>query len=433
MQGECEFVIRDRSELEQNLQEAIERIKYKRKNIEEINKSLSENDVPPGFFNELTKNYNLLTEIDAALLCLVTKAVFNVDGNSSIKIENYFTEGEIDSAFKYKLEKKPDISLPIVLNDVVKIDNDRYLTKIRMSELVKWYHAKLIVYDVETQRGLKYVRGRDGVVPVPIVNLDSVKNIANHMEEETFFTDTIRLNCYSEEFEPVSYNPKTRTLTIKEDVTISILDGFHRLQGGVRAVLKNPELSLIEELSICIYDSETAKKFFGQINKYNPIDPQRLEELDEEKVSFTAVKQLKLHSDLKGKIASGSKVSEIAGHYTTESILANAIENTFEPKNTPQANSVGAYLVEYFNYLLEEFEEEFKNKESLLRHPRMFIGYIVLAKRIRDNGESLDSAKSAINRLNINENSELRKLLINNRGTPSRLQRVVKEYFEKIL
>lgn len=424
-------MIRDRSELEVHLQDAIERIKYKRKNVEEVNKSLLEFDVPPGFFNEVCKKYSILQEIDAALLCLISKAVFMIDGSDSIRVENYFTQGEIESASKYKLERDQDIKLPIILNDVIKIDNDRYFTKIKMTDLVQWYHSKLIVYDAETQRGLRFIRSRDGVVPVPIVNKDSVDNIANHMEEETFFTDTIRLNVYSEEFEPVIYNPKTRMLTIKEGVTISILDGFHRLQGGVRAVMKNPELPLVEELSICIYDTETAKKFFGQINKYNPIDPQRLEELDEEKVSFAAVKQLKIHSVLKGRIASGSKISGLVGHLTTESILANAIEEVFEPRNTPQANSVGVYLVEFFNYLFETFKDQINNKESLLGHQRMFIGYIVIAKQFKDSDIPFEEIKVVVNYFNPDYNEELRQLLTNNRGTQARLQKLVKEYFEK--
>jgi hypothetical protein len=426
-------LIRDRKELENNLLEAIERIKYKNKNVAQVNKSLSEFGIPSGFFNEIINKKSLLSEIDLGLLCLITDAVFKIDGSDSVRTASYFTEGEINSSESYKFKNDQGVELPIVLKDVLKIDQDRFITTIKMTELVKWYHSGLIVYDSEVQRGLKYIRNKDGVVPVPIVNRESVDDIAEDMEEETFFTDTIRINVYAEDFEPIVYNPKTKILTIKEDVVISIVDGFHRLKGAIKAVLKNPEMSLIEELSICMYDTDTAKKFFGQINKQNPIDKQRLEELEEEKVSFAAVKQLKLHSDLKGKIASGSKVSKIADQWTTESTLANAIEYTFEPKNTPQANAIGQYLTEYFNHLVSYYKEEFNvSSASILKHQRMFIGYVVFAKKLKDLNLDFNHLSKIIDNLNVNNNNELIDIVTDNRGTSSRLQKKVREYFENI-
>src|SRR5690606_17460044 len=115
----------------------------------------------------------------------------------------------------------------------------------------------------------------------------------------------ITIRCYSEEIEPVEYNPKTRQLTIQEGILVSALDGFHRIQGGNMAYMLNPELPQKMILVIRTYDTETSKKFFGQINKINPVDPARIKDLTQESVSFVAVKYLQTHSELKGRLATG--------------------------------------------------------------------------------------------------------------------------------
>ncbi|WP_170318600.1 hypothetical protein, partial [Paenibacillus sp. HGF7] len=184
-------------------------------------------------------------------------------------------------------------------------------------------------------------------------------------------------------------------------------------------------------LSIRVYDTDTAKKYFGQINTINVVKTERLEELKQEKVSYVAVKQLQINSDLKGKIASGSKISELAGHYTTSDILANAIDQVFEPKTAFEAKEVGVYLTDFFNNLLGVFDEEFNTKANLLRQPRMFIGYIVIAKIFKENDVPLSKIKNVIETI-IEEDKELDKVVTYNKGASSRLQKLVKDHFEKI-
>ncbi|MGV2686958.1 hypothetical protein GNF82_22110, partial [Clostridium perfringens] len=125
-----------------------------------------------------------------------------------------------------------------------------YITKIKMSYLVQMYHSQLITYDYETQRSPKFKRTKNGVVPVPDINKKSVEDISDHMLRETYLSDMLTLNVYSTEVEPLHYNEKNKTLTINNRATISILDGFHRLQGGVRAVAINPDLDLEMILSV---------------------------------------------------------------------------------------------------------------------------------------------------------------------------------------
>ena len=57
------------------------------------------------------------------------------------------------------------------------IDLENYITKVKISFLVKMFHSQLITYDYETQRSAKYRRTKDGVVPVPDVNKRALKTL----------------------------------------------------------------------------------------------------------------------------------------------------------------------------------------------------------------------------------------------------------------
>ncbi|MBX4152245.1 DNA sulfur modification protein DndB, partial [Paenibacillus lautus] len=270
------------------------------------------------------------------------------------------------------------------------------------------FHSQLITYDYETQRSAKYKRSKDGVVPVPDVNRKSVEDISSHMLNETYLADMITLNVYSEEVEPLTYDSKHRTLIINEGATISILDGFHRLQAGVKAISVNPNLELEMILSIRSYDTDTAKKYFGQINTVNVVKPERIRELKSEKHSDIVVRDLQLKSDLKGKIASSSRVSEIAGQLTTFDILSYAIDEVFNPTTKLEAIDVSEYLVDFFNYLVGSFVDEFldnpnDHRQTYINHPLMFVGYVQIAKKFKEENRTLKELKKYVDSINFKD------------------------------
>lgn len=431
-------MIRDRKELELHLLNSIENVKYNRRIINQINKDLS-NHVPMGFFSELTKNPDTVKEIELSLLIVVTIAVFNTTGDMSIRPEDYFTDNEINEAKKVSIIENEDIKLPIVLSNVLQLDHENYVTTIDIAEPVKWERSKLLVYDFETQRSPKFKKTNNGVVPIPELNKESVKAISESMENKTYLPDMITLNVYSDEIDPIIYNPKTKQLTIKEGATLSILDGYHRLMAASTVYSMNDDFHQPMILSIKVYDTDTAKKYFGQINTINVVSKQRLDELKQEKISFISVKQLQMNSDLKGRIASGARISEVAGQLTTADILATAIEETFDPSNMFEAKEIGIYLAEFFNYLVGMFPDEFMNnpnkykEESFINHQRMFVGYIVFSKKFKDNGIALNKIKDLINSLDLSvNNAELSSLLTDNRGNSPRMLKKIVEYFNNI-
>ncbi|MCM3257036.1 hypothetical protein M3664_04475 [Paenibacillus lautus] len=426
---------KDRDILESNLKEVIDKIKHKKKIIENINKELVSYGVTSGTFNEISRGDTSLNSLDLGLLCLVSLSVHNETKDLSISPYDFFTEKEISSSKKYVVSENQNIKLPIELNDVVMIDLENYVTKIKLSYLVQMFHSQLITYDYETQRSAKYKRTKDGVVPVPDVNKKSVEDISQHMIDETYLADMITLNVYSAEIEPLYYDSKNKTLTLNEGATISILDGFHRLQAGVRAISVNPNLDLEMILSIRSYDSDTAKKYFGQINTINVVKPERIRELKSEKHSDIVVRDLQMKSDLKGKIASASRISEIAGQLTTFDILSYAIDEVFGPTTKLEAMEVSNYLVDFFNYLVGSFVDEFLenpngHRDKLINHPLMFAGYVQIAKNFKEQNKPLGELKAFVQDIDFTD-GKLVEIIEDKRGINNRrIRNKIIEYFK---
>ncbi|SEG07653.1 DNA sulfur modification protein DndB [Paenibacillus sp. UNC499MF] len=424
-------MIKERSELEQILEQSIEKIKYKRKNVEIINKKLSEHNIETGFFNKIAARPVLLTEISPFELCLLTMVLYQLEKTENLKADRYFTTDEIKETKTYNKTEAETIRLPVQLNNVIQIDHENFVTAVPIAIIVEWYHCNIVTYNFETQRSARYKRKQEDVIAVPDLNFKSVKDIAQHMLDGTYIPDMITLNVDSEADTPVVFDPKSGTLTIKEGADVSVLDGFHRLQGAARALAVNPELKQTIILSIRVFTAEIARKYFGQINTINPVRKERLEELKQENAAYVTVKQLQFNSDLKGRISSGAKISELAGHYTTSDTLAKAIDLTFAPGSLFEAREAGVYLTEFFNCLLGNYREDFHNKDSILRHPGMFVGYMALAHKLKEMKIPIPELTTALNEIKKRE-EEWRKILASGRNNSSSVNRLIQDHAEKL-
>ncbi|MWV44901.1 hypothetical protein GRF59_14865 [Paenibacillus sp. HJL G12] len=428
---------RDREELEAQLRDVIDENKHSTKFAAKINNSLDQQGINLGFFNDVARGNNSLSDIDLNLLIVLSDAVYKVTEDKRIITQEYVSETELEKS-KEKVRDnsvRKSLNLPLDLEEVVSIDHQTFLTKVSIKLLVEMFHAKLIVYDYETQRSAKYKMGKNGVVPVPDVNKKSVDDIAKNMLEQSYLPDMITINVYSNEVEPLSYDEKNKLLTINDGATVSILDGFHRLQGAVKALAINPDLDLELLLSIRSYDTDIAKKYFGQINTINVVKKQRLRELKSENWSDAVVRDLQQKSELKGnKIASAANISEIAGQLTTFDIMAYGIEKVFSPNNFLEYKEVANYLTEFFNYLTGNFNDEFINnpkphRKSYINHPLMFLGYIQIAKNFKDTSTDTSEIKNLKKLVDFND-SKLIELLNNKSGINSnRVRNQVINYF----
>ncbi|QSF43287.1 ParB N-terminal domain-containing protein [Paenibacillus tianjinensis] len=402
---------KDRTELEPLLIEIIDEIKHIPNIVKQINDVFGEFGLPVGTFQAIVRSKNEIYMLDVARLYVLTYALYSETHNNNISPLEYFTKKEMDKAKEHIENTKFNdaIELPMEFENVVMLSDEEYVTKIDAKTLVQMYLSQLIFYDFETQRSPKYIKhGSDSFIEVPEINKKSVDDIAQHMLNETYLPDTITLNIYSEQSEAISYNDKTKSLTINKDALISVLDGFHRLQGAIKATSINPSLPQKLFLSIRSYDKDIAKKFFGQINTVNIVKPERLKELKSEKSSDKIVRDLQRKSELTGRIASSSRISEVAGHLTTFDTLSYTIDKVFNPRNFIEEKEISQYLIEFFGYLISYYVDEFKMnpklcKQIYINHPQMFAGYIQIAKIFKDEDMSLKKIKQYIDGIDFND------------------------------
>ncbi|OPH61802.1 hypothetical protein BC351_00750 [Paenibacillus ferrarius] len=405
-------MFRDRIELENELIEVLNKIKHNRKDISKIDEKLFVNNrVALGTISDLTKGgLQELNKIDETLLCIVANAVCDVSGEIRISPINYYTPEEIDYALnnEYFNGETSEI-LPITLENVLMAKTDEYITVIKITDLVHWKNEGLIIYDYESQRSAKYVRKQNGVIPTPDLNKQHVKEISEHQLNGTYIVDTITLNIYSDEITALNYNNKTKTLKINKGARISITDGFHRLEASVLTVKNDPETEEVFQVAIKSFDTDKAQKTFGQYNTYHPVSKERVQSLKKEKFGDYVVEKLKYKSDLKGKVSTEKRLSTLANHLTTTSILSEAIDHQFKMESQKDVIEVSEYLEKFFNYLIGSFKDEFvlnQNKyreTSFINNQYVFAGYVVLARRFRDENIPIIKLEEVIKNINFSK------------------------------
>ncbi|WP_339193939.1 DNA sulfur modification protein DndB [Paenibacillus sp. FSL P4-0176] len=429
----------ERIEIEKRIIVSLNGIKNSRKSLNELNTILSEYNVPFGIIESINSNAYVITELELPVLIGISIALYDLTKDNDLHTESLFGDREIRDALDIlnsTLSEK--IYLPLPFSDVIKIKDDSYVTKISVKQLVKMFESQLIIYDYEAQRGANYkVNKSGGIVKTPVLNKASVKRIAGKMSTNDYFEDMITFNVYSTEIEPLTFHEEQKTLIINNGSIISIVDGFHRLQGAVAALHLNPNLELDLILSIRSYDQPTAQKFFGQLNTINVLNKVRRNELSQVRMSDKVVSNLQRKSEFGKRIVSSTKINELNGDLTTFDILSYAIDKLFKIEKQFDVLQTADYLDNFFVYLLGTYSLEFsqRTKEStgiLINHPLMFIGYTVIAKYMQDNKVALSEIKDMINKIDFED--ENLKTLLNEKGIAgnSRVRNSIVEYFESL-
>lgn len=137
---------KDRVELEPLLIEVIDQVKHNRKIVQQINDVFREYGLPSGTFQSISRSKNEVYSLDAARLYVLTHALHITTNNNAISPFEYFTIKEIDQAKEYIKKTKSNnvLELPIILDNVIKMSDEEYVTKIDASTLVQMYLSQLI-------------------------------------------------------------------------------------------------------------------------------------------------------------------------------------------------------------------------------------------------------------------------------------------------
>lgn len=432
-----------REQYEEKLVEVVNQIKDNRDLKREIKRHVAKYKVTGGFVQRIFNSpEDEIPDLDTDLLVLIGDAVYQKSKTQKIKTDDFFTETEIKLAKQFEPEEET-IELPYTFKNVLMVDSENYLTTISIKEIKKLWDSRLLRYNFETQREAKYTKDKKGNLQKEAkVNEKSVKEIKNHLLKGTLEPTVITFNCLagtSDELEEIQYNPETQELTVTEGTMIDVLDGFHRITGALRALRDNPEIDFNFQLAIKNFNTKRAQQHVAQLNTINAMSSSRLKEMKEERLGDTVAKQLQ-RGALQGVISQGSMPIRSMGQVFTFGALADAIDEEFHPESKKEALEVSQYLNDFFELFMIEFEEFFignqaKNNNSLINSSTMIYGYIVLAKRAKDENVPISTVINVIKNIDFDRGNQTWQeigLVDDSKNLKRRTKSIIKTYFREL-
>lgn len=435
-----------RKELLGNLIPTIEDVRNDKKLVAEIKQELFKNhNVLSGDTQKIFKSPNKeLSSIDGRLLVLFTEQIYLKTGKLNLNPEDYFIPSELKLAKQYdaKVYQQNKFSLPHTIPDVMEV-NGKYYAFLSVKVIKKMMDNLILNYNFETQREANYIKMKDGSRRIPKIDPQNIKEISNHLVERTFEETHLiwnaSLGTADDGYEDIVYNRDKRELTINKGVIIDIIDGYHRCKAIQNALEVDPDIDYMFPIIIVNYKTSQAQEYLRQIAQATPMSKVRVEQF-ESTYANDVIKSLLLDSDLKGRISQTEHTHTTNKELTTYTTLKEVIEEEFKMETKSEAMEVADYLSDFFNYLIGAYKDEFiKNFDEVRKHSLMvdnnfFAGYVILAKRLKEEKIKITSLKRIIDNINFNrDNEEWEKhgILKDGKLTIKARDRV-KDYFKNI-
>lgn len=371
---------------------------------------LKNNKIMGSYIQDVLNGAIPLEGLEFSVLILLTIEVFNITKNKDIDPQFIFSREAITEAKQKDFTPFTDrIDFPVVLQNVLKIDSDNYITTMPISDLIDYYDSQIIGYNLEAQRNPKrrFVKTEDGEGKYEEkinVKQSSVDEIAEKLKNGEFMPDAITLNARvgtnNEGIDEIEYNPKNMMIRINQ-CKLDVLDGWHRIKAFEKEVRRcrenDTESDFIVAVHIKNFTTSVAQKYVSQINKVNKMNKVHLQRLSAERQSDLVVKELQRTSELKGMISNTNFVGR--GELVSYGVLADTIHEKFVINTKLEAKELANYLSDFFDSLIGYFSNEFKfdieryKEVSIINHNNMFAGYIVLAKAFRENNIPLEKLR----------------------------------------
>lgn len=434
--------MKDRELLEKSLHDQLKVIQVSPVLIEDVKtKMYKEYEVS---FGEIQKLINStlddLKSLDTNMLSVFTKTIYSVTNESKINPILFFNKRsmtESEEVVKEKNDNEDDeIKLPLTLQNVTQVSRDEYDLIMTIKDIKKLVENGLVNYNYRTQRSPDYIRKRGDVFVKPKLKPKSVKEIAEHLLNGTLFRTTITFNLRkgTANHDELKYNPTKRTLTINEGTIIDNIDGWHRINGVLRALSIDENIDFTFRVTIVNYLESKAGKYIKQIGKVNPLEKSHLDYLGKSRRSDEVVSGLMFDSDLKGLVSTTHKPREIAGQIVSSKTLSDAIEEMFgkELKTSADEIELFEYLKKFFNYLIALINIQSK-EESLESYNIMFAGYIVIAKKLQNR--SITDLKDVLKDIDFSKENSLWQeinVLDSNLNLMKRAKENLVKYFKEI-
>lgn len=449
--------MKDRQILEENLIQNINKIKTKKKLVKEIKDELVKYDILHGDTQGYISNPdNHIPELDARVLYLLTDAVHRLAHNQlgedalSIVPSDYFTEQEIKESkqFSASLDREDDLEFPMTIRNVTVVGNNAFMATLHIKTIKRLLTSQLLSYNFEVQREAKQIKRDDKIILEPTVNMNNVKEISQHLVEGTLVPTVLVFNAATRtglDGEELIYDSKKLELTVTKGTRLDIVDGYHRCKGLQNALAVNPDLDFSFAVMITNYSTKRAQQYQAQLAKATKISTSRIQELEAKRHSDTVIQQLKIDSELKGKIKT-SRDNRIGQHdieLVSYSILAETIDEEFKMNTNADALDVADYLCDYYDYLIGSFPEYFidnvveTRKTSLVNNNNIIgIAHPIIARKLQENGIKYRKVKDIVNAIDWSRDNpvwENENILQNGSITDvNKTRKNIKEYFNKL-
>jgi hypothetical protein len=444
----------------ENLTEVIHssKLKTKKRIVNDIKNHLAANyDIldTQGWINDPEK----LKEVDLRELFLFTEQIFiktremdlDINPTEYINPTAYFTPSEIKESRQFSgltEIKQNEMEYPITFTNATVVGNSAYMVTMSIQTINKLLDNNLIYYNFETQREAKFVKRKDKIVIEPTLNKNSVREIQDHLLSGTLVPTVLVFNCETRSTddpsgEEIIYDSKNLELTITKGTRVSITDGFHRITGARNALQINPDLDFNFAVLITNYSTKKAQQYMAQISKANAVSKIRIQELEANRFSDNVVQQLKEESELRGRISQTNRIHHLNRELCSYNVLSDSIDEEFKMETKLDALDVGDYLVKFFDFLIGSHPEEFihnveeTRKKSLIVENSMFVGYITLARRMKDNNLNPKEIVKIINNIDFSRSNPMwRELgILDEKGNlteTNKARKAIKKYFENI-
>ena len=301
-----------------------------------------------------------LTELDPVFLfrflssCVIDEELAE---HSERLIKDLFKETEIK---KYKNDKVMNIKkscYPLVLNDVIQVNNDQWLCVIDMKTIFEMGDNQIIHYNPETQRQSRVVHTSAGTYNKIAVNKKSVTEITNLMKKGLFISNTITLNINADIVENNFYYDAENKSLILSSGFMDIIDGFHRYQAMLNAYKAKEDISFKTCALIVNFSVDKAKRYIIQEDKKNKINKAYIKTLDGSDLINMLISRLNETS----YCATYGQINNIGKYNKT--YMYSALERTY--KKMKERSEVGDAAKELAK-VINEYDDNMKLKNYSL-------------------------------------------------------------------
>ena len=282
-------------ELEKEVEKLASKVVNAKKQRKIINELFTEHNIPVSVSSDiLSLKRSPSTENPYVLYHLLKKL------NEKIVVD-YFTDKEIKEYEETVLE--PDKAKFPLTFKVVQIEEDQWIGRITMKEIMALSNSQLINYNENAQRVLKrIVRGGEEFFRIQL-NKRAVEAIKESLLLDRYIPNTITLNIPKDDESRFVFDEDNSEMTIKKLRMFDILDGYHRYIAMCNVFVQNPDFDKVFELRLTNFTDEKARQFIWQEDQKTKMSKVDSEVLNKYNIGNKIVSRLKDYIDFIGRNA----------------------------------------------------------------------------------------------------------------------------------